>query len=196
MRHPIYIISLTVLLLLSGCSKANYKKTVNAITDYLDTCEPGTRYEICDINKDGNIEILTAVNDSHADAVTICTVNGKTHKITELGAFGSYGNVFIYPESGYIEDYYLGQGITETAFYEIADDKINAVVKLWTNDGTLEDVYEYKVNGNSVTEDEYNKTYEKYASSDYISACYANFTDYINHETNYTDIYNNISNCR
>lgn len=193
MRKVIFTLSFLTLIMMSGCSKNNDNNAANIIINYLNTCEQGTRYGIYDINKDGNIELLTAKNDSHADSVTVCTLDAKTNKLTELGTFGSFGNMTIYPETGYIESYYLGQGITDITIYEIAGDNINTLATFWTNDGTLAETYEYKVNELSVSEEEYYEAYNKYSSTDSLNLNYADFAEYVDYETNYKDVCEQIS---
>lgn len=188
MKHKLLLPLSLILLLLSGCSKNNNEKIANVISNQLATLPEGSRYTIYDINKDGNVEILTSEHDSHADGVTIYTLNSKTYRITELGTFGSNGDISIYPKEGYILSCYLGQGIFESEIYEITDDSLNTVVTLWTNDGTLDEKYEYKVNDFSVSYEEYINTYDKYTESDSIEMSYGNFTEIRDYDTNRNNI--------
>lgn len=188
MKHKLLLSLSLTLLLLSGCTKNNNEKIANVISNQLATLPEGTKYTIYDINKDGNVEIFTAIHDSHADGVTIYTLNSKTYKITELGTFGSNGAILIYPKTGYILSDYLGQGIYEAEIYEIVDDNLNTVVTLWTNDGTLDEKYEYKINDLSVSYEEYINTYDKYTESDSIEMGYGNFIEIGDYDTNYNNI--------
>ena len=82
----------------------------------------------------------------------------------------------------------LGQGIDETEIYEIIDDSLNTVVTLWTNDGTLAEKYEYKVNGLSVSHEEYINTYDKYTEPDSIDLNYTDFAEIGDYDTNCNNI--------
>lgn len=192
MRNIFFSFYFFSLFLLIGCSNKDYKITTTILMNYLCTCESGSRYGIYDINNDGNIELLTVRHDSHADGITIHTLSNKTNKLTELGTFGSYGSIQIYPKDGYIEDYYLGHGITEIKIYTVTDDKLNTVVELWTNDGTLEDIPKYKVNGIPVSKENYIITYNEYTSSSELKITYNDLKEFINYETNYRDVYDSI----
>lgn len=194
MRYKLSVIPILTFLLLTGCSIKDYRQATTTITNYLNSCNQGTRYEIYDLNKDGNIEILTVSSDSHADGITICSLDATSQEITILGTYGSFGNIQIYPESGFIEDYYLGQGIEESKIYEITDNNVKIVEEFWTNDGTLADSYEYKVNGKDVSKEEYAQALDKYLSQEHISIGYSDFTEYISYENNYEDIYESLKN--
>jgi len=185
MKKSVILLSAVILCLLCGCAKSTKNNTAKVMADYLDTCEPGTKFGIYDINNDGNKELLTAENNSHANTVKICAVNPKTQEITEIGEFGSWGSVMVNPENACIIDGYTGQGIDETMIYKIEENKAELIVELWDNSGAVEEGYEFKVNGDTVPESQYYSVYDEYTSGKTERIGYNDFLDIEDYESNY-----------
>lgn len=177
--------------MLAGCGSKHVEADAEIIATYLDTCSDSTRYGLYDIDEDGHMELFTAENDSHADSVTIFAIDDKSHRLSEIGSFGSWGSMLYY-SGGYLVSGFTGQGIDETQIYKIVDGKADVVHEFWDNSGTLDDEYFYKVDGKIVTEEKYHELYKQYTSGEKTSVGYSDFIAVDDYNTMYEMILKNM----
>lgn len=187
MKNNKIILKITLLLMgfsmLVGCKAAN-KKDAKVMADYLDTIISGSRYGVYDLNNDGAFELVIAENDSHADSVDVVTIDKKTREAKLVGSFGSFGAMMCCPKERFILDYYLGQGVTDMTVYELLPYSVNIVHTFWDNSGTLNDTYEFTVDGKQVSEEEYNDIYNNYQFDDEIYIGFNDLHEVEDHEAN------------
>lgn len=177
---------------LAGCKAKNgYSKIENeaiVMASYLtDYCSEETRYGVYDFDNDGNPELCTAENNSHADSVTVLAIDGTKYAVCILGNFGSYGSMSFYP-GGYIVSGYTGCGEDTTKISKIDGGTLKVIHTLWDNEGLMGDECEYKIDDVTVTEEEYNETYFKYANGEDESIGYDNFTSIGDFDSTYENI--------
>lgn len=173
----------------TGCKSKNADIDAILMANYLSTCPENSRYGIYDVNSDGVYELLVAENNSHVNGVDIITINPKSHELTNVGCFGSWGRLTCYPKTGRLISGYLNQGCSEDFVYEISDGEAKIVATFWDNSGTLDDVYEYKINDVLVSEEKYNEELIKYYSDEgKLDVGYDDFMTIRDYDTNVENI--------
>ena len=93
-----------------------------------------------------------------------------------------------YYPGGYVVSGFTGQGVDETIVYKINDGIVSVVHEFWDNSGTLNDEYEYKIDGKSVTEKKYYELYNQYAGDDGVYIGYDDFTPIDDYNVMYNEI--------
>ncbi len=137
-------------------------------------------YYLVDISGDGVPELLVYDDDSHAGKVHIYSY--ADDKVTDIGSFGEYGSTYIDIGHHSICDQFFGQGSLSESFYDITDREavLTGSVGQYEryDDEKEESYYIYDVDGNDVTEDEYDLARSRYDTGDYTAYGYDSYQMY------------------
>ena len=132
-------------------------------------------FNIYDLDGDGVPELLFSEDPCHAASVALYTV--YQGKLVFLGDYGSWGEFEYDFERNYIHSYYWQMGSGSFHIRSFENGKVDDVVSLHSYDGSFSTLPEeaYEINGEEVSEDVFNKEFEKYtftAREDFISRKY------------------------
>lgn len=131
-------------------------------------CNKYSGFSLYDINNDSVPELIIGEDTYHAAA---CRVYSFQDGLIDLGRMGTYGEIGYYPDKNIITQYDIAQGYEFLSFSRLENGEITDLAIFENNTGaapTNDDIY-YKVNGNKVSEDEYNAALDGYEGEKLVS---------------------------
>lgn len=152
--------------------KSLYKEKLSELREN-EEYEPSiSTFDLCDIDNDGTPELIAAFGNYHAAMVTIFTVrNGEVIKLSdpslgdEYSGFGSWGTAQV-AEGGYIASRYSGMGSGYAVYYRLENGELTHLVSsehhTYFTDESEEEGDKFVIDGNEVSEEEYNEAVGKY----------------------------------
>jgi len=120
------------------------------------------QFNIYDLDGDGTPELLVSKDNFHlAPAEVFALYRGTVYY---LGGFGSSGDFQYDPVTGYIYSEYSNLGIASTSIRQIVDGKVNDIASFVeiSDSPVAPGEQGFAVNGAEVSEEEYNREWEKY----------------------------------
>ena len=137
--------------------KSAYKNIINGLSSSDDMC-----YNIYDMDNDGVPELFISNGKYHMAGVLIYTYyNNEAVKLGEY-AYGSYGTVEIFKDSGQLVSADSSQGYTSCVVYKKVGNKLESVFSCWNDAAAVESNPTYKVNDKEVSVNEYVNSYNSY----------------------------------
>lgn len=150
------------------------------IQNYIATCTPIVkellRFNLAFIDADDIPELLLMQTDGHVDGVEVYTY--VQDQVTQLGEFGSYGEMEYVERQGLIFSYDSGMDNFYSDFCKLTDGVVELTCSLhsWLVYSQEEECYEnefYEIDGSSVTENVFQtKWQELYDNEEYVSVGY------------------------
>jgi len=132
-------------------------------------------FDLFDMDSDGIPELFVSIGDYHAAGVFAYTFkNGALADLSgDNTAFGSYGEAAVSAD-GCLTGEYMGIGITYDSFYQLDGDKLVMISNVEMGELPDGDDYEniityYKINGEDVSEEEYNSAFDEYNAHDWVT---------------------------
>lgn len=125
------------------------------------------------IDDDDVPELLIMEDDFHGAGVSVCTY--YHNKVVEIGEFGSMGNMFYAERQGKIRGGFTNFGESFTSYYVLDHGKAEVVGNFHTYpDLDYEDysVTLYEIDGEPVTEKQYNEKLDEFERDNYESVGY------------------------
>ena len=162
---------------ISADYKTLYKEKLSEIQEY-EEYEPSiSTFDLCDIDNDGTPELIAAFGNYHAAMVTIYSVwDGEVIKLCdpssgdEYSGFGSWGTAQV-AEGGYIASRYSGMGSGYADYYRLEKGELTHLVSfehhMYFPDESEEEEDTYVIDGNEVSDEEYNEAVGKYEAMDW-----------------------------
>jgi len=144
-------------------SEAEWKDQYAAVLRTYLPDSSSAKFNLHDLDGDGTPELLISDGDFHMAGAEIFTLyRGAVYC---LGSFGSWGDFQYAPETGHIYSGYTGQGCTHSAIFQIVDGKLKDIVSFFDTTGYYMNPEDgsFEVNGASVSAEDYNREWEKYA---------------------------------
>lgn len=145
----------------------------------LSSQDPDASFELFDIDSDGTPELIISNGSAHMSTADIYTIsdgkavrleNSTSHDMVfEDGGFGSNGEVSV-SEKGYILCHVNGTGTDISEYYSLKDGKLTKLLDAQHNEWPEEAGYEYGINGNEVSEAEYNDAVAEFEDIDWTTA--------------------------
>lgn len=120
-------------------------------------------FSFCYVDDDEIPELVICPAQYHAAAAMLYTYDGE--KAVDLDCYGEYGTMEYIPETGIICSYGMWQGSEYHSYFKLENGKVSeldSVSRIPQNFLAEDFVYDYSVNENTVTEEEYNAEIEKY----------------------------------
>lgn len=145
-----------------------YADVINAL--YLASDSPDDMmYDIYDLNSDGIPELFVSEGTWHTATVSLFTYSNGTGKQVD-DMLGSYGTILYHENTGILIDSFTSQGKTVRCDYYLEDDTLKVAFSCSDNMGAVADesMYEFIVNGEYVTQDEYERALKPRAYEDAI----------------------------
>ncbi len=137
--------------------KNAYKNIINGLSSSDDMC-----YNIYDMDNDGVPELFISNGKYHMAGVLIYTYyNNEAVKLGEY-AYGSYGTVEIFKDSGQLVSSDSSQGYTSCVVYKKVGNNLELIFSYWDNAAAVESNPTYKVNDKEVSINEYVNSYNSY----------------------------------
>ena len=123
------------------------------------------KFNLYDLDGDGTPELIVSEGEFHMCEAEIFTVYRGV--VYCLGSFGSWGDFGYAPETGYIYSGMTGQGVTYTTIHQIVDGRARELVSFYDTTGYYADPEDgsYEVDGEEVSQEEYNRAWEKYGGN-------------------------------
>ena len=162
---------------ISADYKTLYKEKLSEIQEY-EEYEPSiSTFDLYDIDNDGTPELIAAFGNYHAAMVTIYSVwDGEVIKLSdpslgdEYSGFGSWGMAQA-ADGGYIASRYSGMGSGYADYYRLENGELTHLVSsehhMYFPDESEEEGNKFVIDGNKVSEEEYNEAVGKYEAMDW-----------------------------
>lgn len=137
------------------------------------------QFELCDLNSDGYAELAFSPSISYAGGA--CSIfSAGNRKLVNYGYLGVYGDFSYNAESNLVYILNNRMGLTYGAFYKLGSEEWEQVISYNKRDEDyvdehksmgIDDDYEYKLNGEEVSHDEYYAAVEEYENEENSVTC-------------------------
>ena len=137
----------------------------SVLRTYIDPEYPDSgfaKFNLYDLDGDGIPELIVSGGDFHAAGAEIYTLyRGAVYC---HGGFGSWGDFGYEPETGYIYSGYSGMGCHYASIHQIVNGQMIEIASFADTMANFEHPEDrcFEVNGEKVSEDEYNRAWEEY----------------------------------